>query len=77
MHCVKSLNLLCAHLYRSYWVVDMQWTHDDVLLAVITARGCVSLVPRLGEPVLIEVHGCGFDVGPKLFVPLHPRMSVQ
>jgi len=55
----------------------MQWTHDDLLLAIINAQGSIGLVPRLGEPVLIQTHGCGIDVGPKLFLPLLPVVSMQ
>jgi len=55
----------------------MEWTYDDLLLAVITAQGCVSLVPRLGEPVLIQTHGCGIDIGPELFLPLLPLIPIR
>ena len=55
----------------------MEWTHDDLLLAVINDQGSVCLVPRLGEPVLIRIHGCGIDMGPGLFLPLHPLISVE
>jgi len=69
--------VIVVYVYRSCWVVDMQWTHDDLLLAIINAQGSISLVPRLGEPVLIQTHGCGIDIGPKLFLPLLPVVSVQ
>jgi len=64
-------------VYRSYWVADMAWTHNDLLLAIINAQGCVSLVPRLGEPLLIQTHGCGVDIGPALFLPMFPPVYIQ
>ena len=67
----------CVCVYRSYWVVDMAWTHNDLLLAVIDAQGCVGLVPRLGEPLLIQTRGCGIDIGPMFFLPLLPLISIQ
>lgn len=76
---IASLILWFIHwlIYRSYWVVDMAWTYDDLLLAIINAQGSVSLVQRLGEPALIEARGCDIDLGPNLFLPLHPLISVQ
>ena len=74
----QSVVLICVmYTFRSYWIVDMQWTYDDLLLAVINAQGSVCLVPRLGEPLLIQIHGCATDIGPALFPPLLPLICVQ
>jgi hypothetical protein len=58
-------------------VKDMEWTCDDLFLACITGQGSICVVPRLGEPVLIQTRGCNVEMGPKYFLPLHPLVSIQ
>ncbi|XP_066289690.1 ciliogenesis and planar polarity effector 1-like [Branchiostoma lanceolatum] len=59
-------------ILRTYWICGMRWTCDDLLLVCITKRGSVVILTRLGEPVTLTTHGCSVEMGPSLYLPLHP-----
>ncbi|XP_078688724.1 uncharacterized protein LOC144920408 isoform X2 [Branchiostoma floridae x Branchiostoma belcheri] len=59
-------------ILRTYWICGMRWTWDDLLLVCITKRGSVVILTRLGEPLTLTTHGCSVEMGPSLYLPLHP-----
>lgn len=64
-------------IVRSWWVADMSWTRDSLLVLCITRRGSVAILSKLGEPMEICTEGCSLHTGPALFLPLHPKISFQ
>ncbi|CAC5367073.1 JBTS17 [Mytilus coruscus] len=40
---------------RNFWVSDMEWTCDSLFLACSLRNGCVCLLTRLGEPLVIQI----------------------
>ena len=71
------LTYATVFVFRAHWVVDMEWTWDDLFLVCITGQGSVCLLTRLGEPALIQTHGRRVEMGPKCFLPLHPLIIVE
>ena len=61
----------------SYAVLDMEWTSDDLFLVCVTGQGSMCVLTRLGEPVLLHTQGCSMEMGPKLYLPLHPIIVVR
>uniref|UniRef100_A0A8C4NBJ6 Uncharacterized protein n=1 Tax=Eptatretus burgeri TaxID=7764 RepID=A0A8C4NBJ6_EPTBU len=59
----------------SYWVGDVVWSCDGVLLACMLRRGALLLLSRLGEPLILTTHGCSVEFGPAEFLPLHPLVT--
>lgn len=48
------------HLFHSFSPVlisDMAWTHDSLLLVLVTQSGCAAVISRLGDPLLIAFGG--------------------
>lgn len=80
---VFCLTLYCVTLTcdpcvgRSYWVVDVAWTHDDLYVVCVTGQGHVCILTRLGEPALTLLYGMSLDMGPRFYLPLHPLVTVQ
>ena len=64
-------------IFRTYWASDIQWTWDDLLVICILQQGSVSIIPRLGEPLVLQTFGQSIEMGPRQFLPLLPRISVQ
>ncbi|XP_052090443.1 uncharacterized protein LOC127727068 isoform X2 [Mytilus californianus] len=62
---------------RNFWVSDMEWTCDSLFLACSLQNGCVCLLTRLGEPLVIQIVGKSLDMGPSHFLPLHPLLMVR
>lgn len=57
---------------------DMAWLADGLLLACITKRGSLVILPRFGRPLMLVTHGHSpLDVGPAVFLPLHPLVTVK
>ena len=60
---------------------DMAWLADGLLLACITKRGSLVVLPRFGQPLKLVTHGNqspqALDVGPAVFLPLHPLITVK
>ena len=81
--CVETTVVEKCHMhrfvfcYRWYWVADMKWTSDDLFLVCVTKQGALAILSRLGEPLLVQTHGNSIEMGPKLFLPLHPLIVVQ
>ena len=63
--------------YRSYWVSDMAWLADGLLLACMTKRGSLVILSRFGRPLKLVTHGHSLDMGPAVFLPLHPLITVR
>uniref|UniRef100_UPI00358F770E ciliogenesis and planar polarity effector 1 n=1 Tax=Myxine glutinosa TaxID=7769 RepID=UPI00358F770E len=59
----------------SYWVGDVAWSCDGVILACMLRRGALLLLSRLGEPLTLTTHGCSVEFGPAEFLPLHPLVT--
>ncbi|XP_048582727.1 uncharacterized protein LOC5517350 isoform X2 [Nematostella vectensis] len=59
---------------RMWWVADLQWTSDSLLLIAVTRAGSVLMLTKLGTPLLISTKGNSIDMGPSLFLPIHPRI---
>ncbi|CAH1774750.1 unnamed protein product [Owenia fusiformis] len=62
---------------RKFWITDIAWTHNDTFLVCITKHGFVCTACRGGEPVSIQSQGCSVEMGPALYLPLHPLITVQ
>jgi hypothetical protein len=62
---------------RTFWVTSLEWSGDGLLLAAMTRRGCLLLLPRFGPPLRLIASGCGLEMGPAYFLPLHPLITVQ
>lgn len=55
----------------------MAWTYDDLFLACILRSGSVCIMPRLGEPILLQTSGHSVDMGPAYFLSLHTVITVR
>lgn len=55
----------------------MCWLHDDLYLAGITKHGAVFLISRLGQPLFIHTIGKDINMGPALYLTLHPLIIVR
>ncbi|XP_028394275.1 uncharacterized protein LOC114518472 [Dendronephthya gigantea] len=62
---------------RTWWVSDISWTTDSLLLIGITRNGALFITSKLGEPVKLVTTGHGMNLGPSLFLSLHPRITVK
>jgi hypothetical protein len=62
---------------RTWWVSDLAWTTDSLLLIGITRNGALFITTKVGEPIKLITTGYGMDLGPSLFLSLHPRISVK
>ncbi|XP_068726687.1 uncharacterized protein [Montipora capricornis] len=60
---------------RCWWVADMAWTRDSLLVICITLRGSVAVLSKLGEPMEICTEGSSLHTGPSFFLPLHPKIT--
>lgn len=67
---------VCSSLPRTYWIADMMWTADGLLLACMTKRGSLMILPRFGQPMQLVTQGCSLDMGPSYSLPLHPLITV-
>lgn len=55
----------------------MAWTADDLFLVCIMKSGSVCIVSRLGEPLILNIHGQGLNLGPSYYLPLHPLQIIR
>ena len=59
----------------------MAWLADGLLLACITKRGSLVVLPRFGQPLKLVTHDDqspqSLDVGSAVFLPLHPLITVK
>ena len=55
----------------------MAWLADGLLLACITKRGSLIILPRFGRPLKLITHGHSLDMGPTVSLPLHPLITVK
>lgn len=69
--------IYCTCLYRTFWITSLAWSGDGLLLAAMTCRGSLLLMPRFGPPLKLVTNGCGLDMGPARLLPLHPLITVQ
>ena len=74
---IKYLIPKVVSISRSWWIADMAWTRDSLLVLCITRRGSVAVLTKLGEPLEICTEGCSLHTGPSLFLPLHPKITFQ
>ncbi|XP_072017991.1 uncharacterized protein [Amphiura filiformis] len=70
---VKKPNLEYA---RSYWIGDFSWTPDDLFLVCITKRGSLTILSRLGEPLVLQSEGRSVEHGPQYYLPFHPLITI-
>ena len=64
-------------VHRTFWVSDMAWTADGLLLVCMTKRGSLMILPRFGPPLRLIARGCSIEMGPTHFLPLHPLITVM
>jgi hypothetical protein len=62
---------------RHYWIHDLNWMHNDLYLAGITKHGAVFLVSRLGHPLLVHAVGKEINMGPALYLTIHPLIIIR
>lgn len=62
---------------RHYWIQDLNWMFNDLYLAGITKHGAIFLVSRLGQPLLIHAIGKEINMGPALYLTLHPLIIIR
>ena len=55
----------------------MAWLADGLLLACITKRGSLVILPRFGHPLKLVTRGHSSDMGPATFLPVHPLITVK
>ncbi len=74
-----NIRIMCTHVCchcRTYWIADMAWTADGLLLVCVTRRGSLMILPRYGQPLKLFTHGCSLDMGPSYQLPLHPLITI-
>ena len=74
---LNQLNVCYILLCRGYWIADLQWSYDDLFVVCVTEQGGVCVLTRMGEPLLIRTVGHSMDMGPRLYLPVHPLIIVQ
>lgn len=52
------------------------WTWDDLFLVCVIGQGSVCMLTRMGEPVVLQSYGHRLEMGPSMFLPLHPLVSI-
>ena len=62
---------------RHYWIQELDWLCNDLYLAGITKHGAVFIVSRLGHPLAIHALGKDINMGPALYISLHPLILVR
>ncbi|CAF0732115.1 unnamed protein product [Brachionus calyciflorus] len=62
---------------RKYWVQELCWTYDDLYLVGITKHGAIFLASRLGQLLFIHAVGKEIDMGPALFLTIHPLIITR
>lgn len=50
---------------------------DDLYLAGITKHGAIFIISRLGQPLFIHAVGKEINMGPALYITLHPLIIVR
>ncbi|DAA17847.1 TPA: hypothetical protein BOS_19855 [Bos taurus] len=75
--CSNKNPVVPATLVRSYWVGDVSWTHDSLLLACVLKRGSLVLLTCHGELLTLITFGCSIEFGPAEFIPLHPLITYR
>ncbi|XP_037655286.1 ciliogenesis and planar polarity effector 1 isoform X3 [Choloepus didactylus] len=75
--CSNKNPVVPATLIRSYWVGDISWTHDSLLLGCMLKRGSLVLLSCLGELLTLITFGCSIEFGPAEFIPLHPLITYR
>ena len=74
---LKITSYTIIDLYRTFWIADMAWTSDGLFLVCVTKRGSLAILPRFGPPIKLIARGCSIEIGPKLFLPIHPLITVM
>ena len=74
--CDTQLIPVFLYSFRSYWIADMSWLADGLLLACMTKRGALVVLPRFGQPLKLITSGNSLEMGPAAFLPLHPLIIV-
>ncbi|KAF6123769.1 ciliogenesis and planar polarity effector 1 [Phyllostomus discolor] len=75
--CSNKNPVVPATLVRSYWVGDVSWTPDSLLLACVLKRGSLLLLTCQGELLTLITSGCSIEFGPAEFIPLHPLITYR
>lgn len=55
----------------------MNWMYNDLYLVGITKHGAIFVVSRLGNPILIQAVGNDINIGPAIYITLHPLIVVK
>ncbi|XP_076973098.1 ciliogenesis and planar polarity effector 1 isoform X3 [Tamandua tetradactyla] len=75
--CSNKNPVVPATLIRSYWIGDISWTYDSLLLGCILKRGSLVLLTCQGELLKLITFGCSIEFGPAEFIPLHPLITYR
>ena len=75
--CGSGVRMPVTINYKNYWTADLSWSGDGLYLACMMNQGTLCILPRLGDPVPLQTHGCSIHMGPKPFLPLHPLITVE
>lgn len=62
---------------RHYWIQDLVWMSSDLYLAGITKHGAIFLLSRLGQPLIIHAIGKEINMGPALYLTIHPLIMMR
>ncbi len=62
---------------RNYWIQELNWMFNDLYVAGITKHGAVFLISRLGQPLLIHAIGKEINMGPALYLSIHPLIIIR
>ncbi|RNA29525.1 hypothetical protein BpHYR1_050020 [Brachionus plicatilis] len=62
---------------RKYWIQELCWTYNDLFVAGISKHGALFLITRLGQPLFIHAFGKEINIGPALFLTIHPLILVR
>lgn len=62
---------------RHYWIQELKWSYDDLYLIGITKHGSIFITSRLGHPLLIQSQSQDMNLGPALFITLHPFIIIK
>ncbi len=62
---------------RNYWIQELNWLFNDLYLIGISKHGALFLISRLGQPLLIHAFGKEINMGPALYLSIHPLIIIR
>lgn len=74
---LRNFGLKAESRGRHYWIQELNWTFNDLYLVGITKHGAIFMISRLGVPLFIHALGSDINMGPALYLTLHPLIVVR